>query len=174
MRLIPGLCLQNLWRSAGIPFEPAKTPIPMPSSPAPTNHQSMQVACEHSSQRSHCKTCRRVDAATKIQDSITELKHRAVDNVMLRNPLTTLEKMLDESCQAEAMCPELNSDWVEHEYTYTESSHATEFVTRLHKLIRLALSFSPRPLHHDPHRAIKLIRKRHDATIAALDALLRQ
>ncbi len=105
---------------------------------------------------------------------IEEIAKRAVDNVMLREALTILENMLDECRQAEAMCSNLNSDWVEHEYTYTERIDATTFTSRLLQFIGLALSFSSRTLYHDPHRAIKLIRLRHDAAIRALETLLAQ
>ena len=149
----------------------------MLSSPTPLRTalpQTSQVACEHSSQLPHCNTCRRADAEARIQDVIEEMTKRAIDNAMLREVLTILEKMLDECRQAEAMCSNLNSNWVEHEYTYTERTDATTFTSRLQKLIGLALSFSPRTLYHDPHRAIKLIRLRHDAAITALDTLLAQ
>ena len=103
---------------------------------------------------------------------IEEMTKRAIDNAMLREVLTFLEKVLDECRQTEAMCSNLNSNWVEHEYTYTERTDANTFTSRLLKLIGLALSFSPRTLYHDPHRAIKLIRLRHDAANTALDTLL--
>ena len=145
----------------------------MSSSPTPqynTHPQTSQVACDHLSQTAHCNTCRPADAEVIIQDVLKELTDKAVNNDMLLTPLAILEKMLDESRQAETMCQSLGSDWVEYEYTYTESQDATEFTSRLQKLIGLALN-SSRTVCHDAHRAVKLIRLRHDAAITALTVL---
>lgn len=147
----------------------------MSSSPTPqynTHHQTSQVACEHSGQTAPCSFCRRADAEVKIQDVIKELTERAVNNTMLHGALSILEDLLDQSRRAETMRQNLSNDWIEYKYTYTESQDATEFISRLQKLIGLALSSSSQSLCHDPHRAIKLIRLRHDAGITALSIML--
>jgi hypothetical protein len=167
--------LQILWPFADVSTETAKTPSLMSSSPTPqynTDPHTIQVACEHLSQTAHCNTCRSADAEVMIQDVIQELTERAVNNTILRGALFILEDLLDQSRQAEAMCQNMSVDWIEHKYTYAESQDATEFISHLQKLIGLALSFSSQSLCHDPHRAIKLIRLRHDAAITALSNML--
>lgn len=126
-----------------------------------------------SSPKSHCTACRHADVQQIIQDVIRELTQRAENNILLREPLATLEKMMSEADQAETTCPSLSSTWVEHTYTYMERANATEFTSVLQKLIGLALCFSPRVLVHDTNRAITLIRLRHDAAMEALADLRR-
>jgi hypothetical protein len=108
------------------------------------------------------------EAQQIIQDVLLEMKDKAETNVMIREPLACLEKMQEEATRAEVTCSSVDILWVEHEYTYTERIAATEFTMRLHKLIGLALSFSSKTLLHDPNRAIKLIRLRHDAAMVSL------
>ncbi len=118
----------------------------------------------NSSSDSHCRL---TDAQKKIQNVIQELTDRAEHNVLLREPLAALRKMLDEASKAEATCHSLSSTWLDHQYTYDERSAAKDFNLRMYKLIRLALRFTSQPLVHEPSEAIKLIRLKHDAGLAA-------
>ena len=111
--------------------------------------------------------CRLTDADKKIKDVMQILKDRAEHNVLLREPLSTLQKMQDEASRAETTRPSLSSTWLDHWYTYDEQSDAKDFNLQSYKLISLALRFSSQSLVHDLSEVIKLIRRRHDACLAA-------
>ena len=127
--------------------------------------QSTRMPSNLPTRNPHCD--RMTEARQIIQDVLLELKDRAETNVMIREPLACLEEMQEKATRAEVTCSSVNSLWVEHEYTYTERITATEFTVRLQKLISLALSFSTKTLLHDPTRAIKLVRLRHDAAMVS-------